>query len=119
MTSGIFYKMARHVTAIFGIATVIACSAIVPLNASARAAEGVEVVCAEGRGFLMRPDAESVMVEVEGQHMMLDRQPLPLGAYYRNRQAALVIDGDFVAFVPRGDTGWRDCRVKGATPTAQ
>lgn len=94
-------------------------AAIGPISAETRAADGVEVVCAGGRGFLMRPDAERATVEIKGRQILLERQPLPIGTYYRNRQAALVIDGDFVAFVPRGDTGWRDCRVKSTRQTVQ
>lgn len=106
--------MTHRIIAFFGIA-----AALGPASAEVRAADGVEVVCAGGRGFWMRPDAERATVEIEGRQILLERQPLPIGAYYRNRQAALVIDGDFVAFVPRGDTGWRDCRVKSSRQTVQ
>lgn len=78
----------------------------------------MEVVCADGRGFTLVQEDERATVEVDGRRMMLDRQPLPIGVYYRSQQAALVIDGEFVAFVPRGDAGWRDCHMKDGASAA-
>jgi len=106
MTSGILGKMARCLIAILSVAAVG-----LPISAQAKAAETINVVCAEGRGFQLQQDAEHATVSFEGRQISLERQPLPIGTYYRNQQAALVIDGDFVAFVPRGDSNWRDCRM--------
>ncbi len=100
--------MARIFMAVFSMAIVG-----LPISVQARAAETVDVICAEGRGFQMQQDGRRATVAFDGRKVSLEREPLPIGIYYRNQQAALVIDGDFVAFVPRGDTNWRDCRIKG------
>lgn len=70
-----------------------------------------EVQCAVGRRFRFSTASERAVVEYEGRRITLPRRDLSIGQYYRSKDGALVIDGDFIAFVPRGDENWRDCRI--------
>ncbi|WP_176596492.1 MULTISPECIES: hypothetical protein [Sphingobium] len=90
----------------------IAISAMLAAPADARQ-PGIdaEVQCAAGRRFLLRADADrATIIWKEGQ-LTLERGTLTLGRYYRSPQAALIIDGDYVSFVPKGDGSWRDCHI--------
>ena len=69
------------------------------------------VQCAMGRSFRFTADARQALVEIGARKMILARTDLPLGEYFRGKDCALIIDGDFVAFVPRGDERWRDCHL--------
>ena len=71
----------------------------------------VRVKCAGDRHFLLRLQTQSAEVVVDGRSFDLLRRPSSLG-YYRSREATLIIDGDFFAFVPRGDFGWQNCHVE-------
>lgn len=72
---------------------------------------GTLVQCAAGKSFTVQISARRAIVQVGQRRMSLPQEDMPLGQYYRNADAALVIDGAFVAFVPKGDSGWRDCRL--------
>ena len=69
------------------------------------------VQCAMGRSFRFTADARQALVEIGARKMILARTDLPLDEYFRGKDGALIIDGDFVAFVPRGEERWRDCHL--------
>lgn len=76
---------------------------------------GTVVRCAAGKSFTVQVSARRAIVQFGQKRMSLPQKDMPLGQYYRNADAALVIDGDFVAFVPKGDEGWRECRLSPQT----
>ncbi|WP_169795089.1 hypothetical protein [Novosphingobium barchaimii] len=41
-----------------------------------------------------------------------------MGHQYQSAQATLILDGDFIAFVPKDDAGWQDCRVATTIPAS-
>lgn len=80
-------------------------------NADSSRVDIVQVKCAGDRHFLLRLHPQGVEIVVDGRSFELSRRPSSLG-YYRSRDATLIIDGDFVAFVPRGDFGWQNCHIE-------
>src|SRR3546814_1233194 len=74
-------------------------------------ANDMGVGCAVGRRFFPRADADRGTIVWKNGQLTLERGALLLGLYYRSPRAALIIDGDYVSFVPRGDRNWRDCRL--------
>ena len=81
-----------------------------------RAAERHEfftVECAQGRSFGVQIQGEEARVQLPDRLLQLTRRPSALGLQFRDAKAALIIDGDFVAFAQRGDWEWRDCHLKG------
>lgn len=91
-------------------AALIGAILLAPSPASAQAATmDMEVQCAAGRRFILHADDERATIIWTGRKLTLERGALPLGRYYRSPTAALIIDGDYVSFVPRGDPNWRDC----------
>ncbi|WP_022681616.1 hypothetical protein [Sphingobium bisphenolivorans] len=86
--------------------------ALFPLASAAAEVKGDhQVQCAEGRNFLLRIDGARAQVQLDGDRLTLARAPSSLGEQFRSAQATLIIDGSFVAFVPKGDMGWRDCNL--------
>ncbi len=82
----------------------------------ARAAERhafFAVECAQGRSFGVHIQGEEAHVQLPDRLLQLTRRPSALGLQFRDAKAALIIDGDFVAFAQRGDWEWRDCHLKG------
>ncbi|MBT2246012.1 hypothetical protein JQK15_21095 [Sphingobium sp. BHU LFT2] len=71
----------------------------------------VVVQCAMGRSFRFTQTRDAALIDYEGRRIILARRELPVGTYFRSKDGALIIDGKFVAFVPRGDETWRDCRL--------
>ena len=71
----------------------------------------VRVQCAGGRPFLLRLDPQRATIIVGNRRLDLQRKLSSLGQYYRNTEAVLIVDGDFIAFVPKEDREWRDCRI--------
>jgi hypothetical protein len=81
-----------------------------------RAAERHEIFsveCAQGRSFELQIQGEEARVQLPDRLLRLTRRPSALGLQFGDAKAALVIDGDFVAFAQRGDWEWRDCHLKG------
>lgn len=78
-----------------------------PVDAAGR----LQVRCAEGRAFFTERDEKHAVVTYEGRRIILTRRPLELGTYYRSDEAVLILDGDFVAFIPERDRSWRECRL--------
>ncbi len=101
----------------FCVAVPLAASILAPLPALANRTTDVRVQCAEGRAFLLRLDPRRATIIVGNRRLDLRRKPSSLGQYYRNAKAVLIVDGDFVAFVPREDREWRDCRIDGRPMT--
>lgn len=71
------------------------------------------VECAQGRSFGVQIQGEEARVQLPDRLLQLTRRPSALGLQFRDANAALIIDGDFVAFAQRGDWEWRDCDLKG------
>lgn len=69
------------------------------------------VTCAAGRNFTLRTNEREASVLLRGQELRLTRRPSTLAPTYRSREATLIIDGSFVAFVLKNDLGFRDCQV--------
>lgn len=108
MTSGSFFATLMP-AALMPVAMicVVLCAAA-PASAQ-DAARGMEVQCAAGRRFTLHvDDTRATIIWTEGR-LTLERGTLSLGRYYRGPTAALIIDGDYVSFVPKGDRNWRDC----------
>ena len=81
-----------------------------------RAAErngSFSVECAQGRSFGVQIEGEEARVQLADRLLRLTRRPSALGLQFRDAKAALIIDGDFVAFAQREDWEWRDCHLKG------
>ncbi len=95
------------------IAGIICLTSAAP-GVSDAADAGIEVRCAGGRSFVVQVEPARAVVTMGPQRISLPRRQMPLAQYYRSDEAALVIDGAFVAFVPKGDESWRDCRMEAA-----
>ncbi|MCC4252778.1 hypothetical protein LL251_10170 [Sphingobium naphthae] len=93
------------------VAVAFSLSLLASRPALANGATDVRVQCAEGRAFLLRLYHKQAKVLVGNRRLDLRRKPSPLGRYYSNAEAALIVDGDFVAFVPKKDRQWRNCRI--------
>lgn len=88
------------------------CGSVIP----AEAKEPIQIRCAQGRGLSIEIGGDRAIASFEGRKLTLPRRPAPLGMYFRSDKGALVIDDNFVAFVPKGDPNWRDC---GITPPSR
>jgi len=84
--------------------------AIAPLAVAQPLAPTERITCAGGRQFLLRPGADSAQVQIGTRQLTLPRKPSTLSERYAGNEGTLMLDGEFVAFVPKGDAGWRDCR---------
>jgi hypothetical protein len=82
-----------------------------PSSAPAETKAQVRVRCEDGRYFLLRLDPQRATVIAEKRRFEMRRKESSLGQYYRGDKATLIIDGNFVAFVPSDDWGWKDCRI--------
>ncbi len=83
--------------------------------AAAHPADFMQVKCAQGRSFFLRIEKKQAIIRSGAVQMRLDRRSSALGQQFESEAATLIIDGDFVAFVPKGDPSWRDCRIEAAT----
>ena len=83
-----------------------------PDTPAAERHEIFSVECAQGRGFGVQIQGEEARVQLPDRLLRLTRRPSALGLQFRDAKAALIIDGDFVAFAQRGDWEWRDCHLK-------
>ena len=80
-------------------------------SAPAQTKAQIRVRCEGGRYFLLRLDPQHATVIAEKRRFEMRRKISSLGQHYRGDKATLIIDGNFVAFVPQGDWDWRDCRI--------
>ncbi|AJR23795.1 MULTISPECIES: hypothetical protein [Sphingobium] len=97
--------------ALMPMAAIVAAAATLAPAGAQRPDADMEVQCAAGRRFSVRADADRATVVWKDGQLTLKRGAISLGRYYRSPRAALIIDGDYVSFVPRGDRNWRDCRL--------
>lgn len=67
------------------------------------------VLCANERRFFIHFKGDLAVVTFGPRQISLPRQELRLGRYFSNEDGALLIDGQYVAFVPRGDESWTEC----------
>lgn len=73
--------------------------------------KALRVVCAQGRSFGLRIEGRQAHVQLADSELVLVRKPSSLGQHFRNGDATLILDDDYVAFVQRGDWGWQDCHI--------
>ncbi|MDE8652551.1 hypothetical protein [Novosphingobium album (ex Liu et al. 2023)] len=66
----------------------------------------------------MRTTADSARIQIGARQLKLPRKPSALSERYANAEGTLMLDGEFVAFVPRDDAGWKDCRRSKGIPTS-
>lgn len=69
------------------------------------------VHCAEGRSFEVQLAPDRAIIFAEGKRWTLARMPSHLFVRYTSKEAALVIDADFVALVLTGDLGFTECHL--------
>ncbi|MFT3964690.1 MAG: hypothetical protein QM690_02255 [Sphingobium sp.] len=87
-------------------------AAPVPARPSAGDASAEAVVqCAGGRSFSVRLGAGDAVVQVGGRTLLLARRPSPNIRHYGSAEAALAVDGDFVAFVMADALNFDACRL--------
>ena len=70
------------------------------------------VVCAGGRSFQMDAREKLARIFLDGRELRLTRRASSLGQQYLSSDAALLIDGDYVAFVLNDDLAYEDCRIR-------
>lgn len=98
---------------------VLGSAAVTSFPATAQPAKApVQVQCAGGRQFLLQAEYKHAWVRLGERQIDLVRKPSSMGQQYHGPEATLILDGDFIAFVPKNDTGWRDCRVATTIPAA-
>jgi hypothetical protein len=76
------------------------------------------ITCAGGRQFLLRTGADVARVQIGTRQLKLPRKPSSLSERYASAEGTLMLDGEFVAFVPRDDAGWKDCRRSKLIPAS-
>jgi hypothetical protein len=86
----------------------------VPVGSAVLTVPWIRVLCAGGRQFFVRLEPQRARIMLEGRQFELRRKPSALGRHYRGQAATLIIGGNFVAFVPRNDPDWQDCRIADA-----
>ncbi|AXB75522.1 hypothetical protein TQ38_018595 [Novosphingobium sp. P6W] len=90
-----------------------------PISTSAQPTKApVQVQCAGGRQFLLQAEQRRARVRVGERQLNLVRKSSLMGQQYHSPQATLILDGDFIAFVPKDDAGWQDCRVARTIPAS-
>jgi len=94
--------------------TILAGSSASAAGTDAR--ERKQVTCADTRSFTILSDGKRAQVIWADRHATLPRKPSSLGERYESARAALIIDGAFVAFVPKGNSSWEDCYVSDVRP---
>jgi hypothetical protein len=98
---------------------VLGSAAVTTISASAQPNKApVQVQCAGGRQFLLQAEQRRAQVRVGQRQLNLVRRPSSMGQQYHSPQATLILDGDFIAFVPKNDAGWQDCRVATTIPAS-
>ena len=76
--------------------------------------EPTMVGCAGGRSFQIEAREKVARIFLDGRELLLTRRASSLGQQYRSGDAALIIDGDYVAFVLNDDLAYEDCRIRAA-----
>jgi hypothetical protein len=76
--------------------------------------EPAMVVCAGGRSFQIEAREKVARIFLDGRELRLTRRASSLGQQYRSSDAALIIDGDYVAFVLNDDLAYEDCGIRAA-----
>jgi hypothetical protein len=92
-----------------------------PLALAQPPAPAERITCANGRQFLLQTGANSARIQIGARQLKLPRKPSALSERYAGSEGTLMLDGDFVAFVPQDDAGWQDCRrakiIPASSPT--
>ena len=72
--------------------------------------------CAGGRSFSVASDEKKAIVTASGTHYELRWRPSSIGKRYAARDATLILDGDFAAFVSRTAIDFDLCRSRPSGP---
>lgn len=92
--------------------------AIAPLALAQPLTAAERITCAGGKQFLLRTSTNGARVQIGTRQLNLPRKPSALSERYGSNEGTLMLDGEFVAFVPKGDAGWRDCRRSKIVPAS-
>ena len=95
-----------------GLSAAMLITAIAACSSGAPSASDPEqrYQCAGGRTFDVTRNDEVAIVRLSEQIYNLQANPGGPGERYIDRQAALIIDGDFAFFVTDDETNLSDCR---------
>ncbi|WP_159981112.1 MULTISPECIES: hypothetical protein [unclassified Novosphingobium] len=102
--------MRRRALYSLAVTAALLAGAAAPLALAQPRAPAERITCAGGRQFLLQTGASSARIQIGARQLKLPRKPSSLSERYAGSEGTLMLDGDFVAFVPRGDAGWQDCR---------
>ncbi|MBB3941450.1 hypothetical protein GGR39_003127 [Novosphingobium fluoreni] len=91
---------------------------IAPLALAQPLAPAERITCSGGRQFLLRTSTNGARVQIGTRQLNLPRKPSALSERYAGTEGTLMLDGEFVAFVPKGDAGWKDCRRSKIIPAS-
>lgn len=69
-------------------------------------------LCADDRSFSVERNADGATVHYLDAYYHLSRRPSSIGYKYGSREASLIIDGDYAAFVTETVPDLEDCRIK-------
>lgn len=89
-----------------------------PIALAQPLAPAERITCAGGRQFLLRTGADGARIQIGTRKLKLPRKPSALSERYSSAKGTRMLDGAFVAFVPRDDAGWKDCRRSKIIPAA-
>jgi hypothetical protein len=89
-----------------------------PIALAQPLAPAERITCAGGRQFLLQTGADGARIQIGTRQLKLPRKPSSLSERYANAEGTLMLDGEFVAFVPRDDAGWKDCRRSKIIPAS-
>jgi hypothetical protein len=106
--------------ALYSLATTAAlfAGAVAPLALAQSLAPTERITCAGGRQFLLRTSTDGARLQIGTRQLNLPRKSSALSERYGSNEGTLMLDGEFVAFVPKGDAGWRDCRRSKIIPAS-
>ncbi|PZU07385.1 MAG: hypothetical protein DI606_16615 [Sphingobium sp.] len=102
--------MRRRALYSFAATAALFAGAVAPLALAQPLALAERITCAVGKQFLLRTGAAGAQVQIGTRKLTLPRKPSAISERYAGNEGTLMLDGEFVAFVPKGDAGWRDCR---------
>lgn len=89
-----------------------------PIALAQPLAPAERITCAGGRQFLLWTGADGARIQIGTRQLKLPRKLSSLSERYANAEGTLMLDGEFVAFVPRDDAGWKDCRRSKIIPAS-
>ncbi|HEX7858439.1 MAG TPA: hypothetical protein VF503_32550 [Sphingobium sp.] len=107
MMTGTCRRFAHNIALFIGMGWALA---FIPLSAQAQPTN-TTVRCAGGRSFVIELSSEAASVQIDGQVLHLRRQASTSMTRYSSSDAALIIDGDYVAFVMTDALDFTECHL--------